>query len=115
MYFGDWEGMTLEEIRKRFPEELNSRNSDLVHYRPPGQGESIGELSARIIDCLQGILEKHPNQDILLVAHGGVNRVILCHALGLDLARIFALQQDYGCLNIIDYLTDAVLLRLMNG
>jgi alpha-ribazole phosphatase len=115
MYFGDWEGVTLTEIRECFPHELESRNADLLNYRPPGDGESIGQLSNRIMDCFKGILEEQKGKDILLVGHGAVNRVILCHALGLDLTRFFSLHQDYGCLNIIDYFPDSTLVRLVNG
>ncbi len=53
--------------------------------------------------------------DMALVAHAGVNRVILCDALSLPLKNIFRLDQNYGCLNIIDYLPDSTLVRLVNG
>ena len=114
MYFGDWEGATLTEIREHFPDELDRRNADLVNYQPPGGGESIGHLSERIMSCFQNILDEQKGNDILIVGHGGVNRVILCSALGLDLTRMFSLQQDYGCLNIIDYFPDSTLVRLVN-
>ncbi|MDY7038137.1 MAG: histidine phosphatase family protein [Thermodesulfobacteriota bacterium] len=115
MYFGDWEGLNLTEIRERFPDELDKREADLVNYRIPGDGESIGSLSKRVMACLQKVLEDQKGKDILLVGHGGVNRVILCNALGLDLNRMFTIQQDYGCLNIIDYYRDSTLVRLING
>jgi len=115
MYFGDWEGLTLEEIRKGFPRELERRKADLVNFEIPGKGESLGRLSKRIRDCFLNILKDQKGKDILIVGHGAVNRVILCTALGLDLARLFNLQQDYGCLNIVDYFTDSTLVRLING
>lgn len=114
-YFGDWEGLTLNEIHERFPDELDRRQADILNFSPPGDGETIGQLSERVITCIEGILERHDGKDLLLVGHGAVNRVILCHALGLDLSRIFHLQQDYGCLNIIDYFADTTLVRLING
>ena len=40
--------------------------------------------------------------DLLLVCHAGVNRVILCHLLGMPLANLFRIGQDSGCLNIIE-------------
>ena len=55
------------------------------------------------------------DNDFVIVAHGGVNRVILCNALGLDLPKMFNLHQDYGCLNITDYFSDSTLVRLING
>ena len=115
MYFGDWEGMPLAEIREKYPNELEKREADVVHFEPPGGGESIAALSTRIVPCFQRIIEEKEGGDILIVGHGGVNRVILCHALGLDLERIFRIQQDYGCLNIIDFFEDACVVRLING
>ena len=115
MHFGEWEGLTMTEIRERFPIDLEKRNADLLNYRSPGEGESIGHLSKRVMNCFETILEDQKGNDILLVGHGAVNRVILCDALGLDLRRMFRIQQDYGCLNIIDYFPDSTLLRLING
>ena len=115
MYFGDWEGLTLSQIRKRFPEELKKRQADLVQYEIPGKGESLGRFSERITQCFERILVEQKGKDFVIVAHGGVNRVILCNALGLDLSHIFNIHQDYGCLNIIDYFPDSTLVRLVNG
>jgi len=113
--FGDWEGLDLEDIIQRYPGETEKRRQDIVDYRPPGRGESMRDLSQRVIPRLKAMLEEEVGNDILLVAHGGVNRVILCSALGIDLANIFNIQQDYGCLNIIDYFPDHALVRLING
>ncbi len=115
MNFGDWEGLSLLEIQNSFPEELRKRQADLIHYQIPGQGETIARFSERIINCLGHILEEQKNNDIVIVGHGGVNRIILCNALGLNLTRMFNIHQDYGCLNIIDYFGDFPLVRLVNG
>ena len=108
MYFGDWEGRSLGNIIKNYPEELEKRKKDPSHYACPGGGESISHLSDRIIPVFERICAEEAGRDLVIVAHGGVNRVILSHALGLDLSQIFNLQQDYGCLNIIDYFPDSV-------
>ncbi|MBW1706603.1 MAG: alpha-ribazole phosphatase [Deltaproteobacteria bacterium] len=115
MYFGDWEGMTMKDIRKDFPEELKKRQEDLVSFKGPGDGESVRDFSVRITNCFERILSEQQGKDIVIVAHGAVNRIILCSALGLDQARMFNIQQDYGCLNIIDYFPDSTLVRLVNG
>ncbi len=115
MYFGNWEGLPLERIRSDYPEELQKRQQDLLHYSAPGNGETIEKFAKRILNCTKKILHKHQNQQIIIVAHGGVNRVIICHALGLEFDKMFHLQQDYGCLNIIDYYPDNTLVRLING
>lgn len=115
IYFGDWEGRTMAEIRGDFPKELAKRQADLVNYQPPGDGESIGRFSKRIMKIYERILSEQRDNDIVIVAHGAVNRVILCEALGLDIVHMFNIQQDYGCLNIIDYFTDSRVVRLVNG
>jgi alpha-ribazole phosphatase/probable phosphoglycerate mutase len=104
----------MKEIREGFPGELKKRQENLVDYEVPGGGESIGRFSERIMRCFERIRAEE-GKDMAIVAHGGVNRVILCHALGLHLSGMFNIQQNYGCLNIIDYFKDSTLVRLVNG
>ncbi|MFH1489004.1 MAG: histidine phosphatase family protein, partial [Pseudomonadota bacterium] len=115
MYFGDWEGKTLEEIRESHADALERREADMVRFRPPGNGESVAGLAERILPPFKKILEEQKGGEILFVGHGMVNRILLSDALGLDLSRIFSFQQDYGCLNIIDYFADRTVLKLLNG
>ena len=113
--FGDWEGLTLSEIRRDFPEELEKRQKDLISYKAPGNGESVAALSERVEAVFERIRAEQKGGDIIITAHGAVNRVILCKALGLDLDRMFNIHQGYGCLNIIDYFTESTLVRLISG
>ncbi|MCJ7682736.1 MAG: alpha-ribazole phosphatase [Desulfobacteraceae bacterium] len=113
--FGDWEGLTLSEIRRDFPEELEKRQKDLINYKAPGKGESVAALSERVEAVFERIRAEQKGNDIVVTAHGAVNRVILCKALGLDLDRMFNIHQGYGCLNIIDYFIKSTLVRLISG
>jgi alpha-ribazole phosphatase len=115
LFFGDWEGCTMEEIAQDFPGELDMRRKNIADHRPPGKGESMRDLADRVMPRLMDMLKEETGKNILLVAHGGVNRVILCSALGIDLSNVFNIHQDYGCLNIIDYFPDHALVRLING
>jgi alpha-ribazole phosphatase len=115
LYFGEWEGLSFLTVQETFPEELEKRKLDIAHFRAPGGGESMLDLSERILPCLKKILEENKGKNVLVVAHGAVNRIILCDALGLDLNNTLNIQQDYGCLNIIDYFQDHTLIRLVNG
>ncbi len=114
IHFGVWEGLTFGEITERYPEELQARFNDLTTYRIPG-GESLMDVRDRVLPKLRDILARHDGQSLALVAHAGVNRVILSEALGLPLTHLFRLDQNYGCLNIIDYLPDFTVVRLLNG
>lgn len=115
MSFGDWEGLTLEEVCRMYPVEIEKRRENLLHFRPSGDSESLATFSKRILSCYKQILAEQKGHDVLIVAHGVVNRIILCEALQLDFAHMFRLQQDYGCLNILDVYADSVLVRLVNG
>jgi alpha-ribazole phosphatase/probable phosphoglycerate mutase len=115
VYFGEWEGMSLTEIRERYPEELSRREADVLNFAPPNKGESIASLVQRVMGFFKSVVGGVEEKCILLLGHGAVNRVILCSALGLDYSRMFNLQQDYGCLNIVDYYPDRTVVRLVNG
>jgi alpha-ribazole phosphatase len=113
--FGDWEGMTWTELSDRFPGEWQARLSDFVTYRVPG-GESLIDLRDRVLPAITEIVDRHRGEEVLVVAHGGVNRVILLDALGAPPSSMFRIEQDYGCLNIIDYYADGnPVVKLLNG
>jgi len=114
IHFGVWEGLTFAEIAERYPEELAARLQNLETFRIPS-GESLQDVRDRVIPRLKSLVAEHPGQSLALVAHAGVNRVILCDALCLPLEHLFRLDQNYGCLNIIDYFADFTVVRLING
>lgn len=100
---GRWEGMTREEAHSNFPEEAHITFKDLATVRLQG-GESFLDLQDRIIPEVENIIETHRGETVFLLLHGLVNRVILCHALGINIENFFTIEQDFGCVNIIDYI-----------
>jgi len=69
----------------------------------------------RAIPKLQELIERHRGQEFALVCHGALNRVILAEALHLPLAYLLRIEQDYGCLNIIEYSASWTVVKLVNG
>jgi alpha-ribazole phosphatase len=115
LHIGEWEGRTWQELQDLYPEQWQARLNDLVNYRVPG-GESLAKMAQRVRPAVECILENHRGSEVALVGHGGVNRVILLDAIGAPLTRMFAIEQDYGCLNIIDYYIDGnAVVKLLNG
>lgn len=110
---GVWEGLTLEEIEESFPEDLVKRSEDIKDFRIIN-GESFSDVKKRVIPKLKDIIEGNVSKRILVVAHGGVNRIIIADALGLDINNIPRLEQNYACLNIIDYYKSGPVVRLIN-
>ena len=112
---GDWQGRTWSELQEAYPRQWQERLRDLANYRVPG-GESLQDAADRVLPSLRRIIDRHPGGAVALVAHGGVNRIILLDAIGAALDKAFAIEQDYGCLNIIDYQdTGRSVVRLLNG
>ena len=96
---GSWEGLPMEEVKRLFPEEYANRGDDPAEYRIPG-GESFSDLRDRVIPLFDELIHLE-NGPILVVGHAGVNRVLLCHLLGMPLGNLFRLGQDYGCCNLL--------------
>lgn len=112
---GIWEGLTWAEIQEQWPHEWQSRLADIVNYRVP-DGENLLDLEARIMPAIKGIVERHCGEDVLVVAHGGANRVVLLDAIGAPLSALFNIEQSYCGLNIIDYFEDGNrVVKLLNG
>lgn len=115
LHIGDWEGRTWAELQEAYPDGWQARLQDLVNFQVPG-GESLQDAADRIRPTVNKILEQHRGGEIALVAHGGVNRIVLLDAIGAPLEKAFSIEQDYGCLNIIDYFADGKsVVRLLNG
>ncbi len=80
--FGQWEGLTYNQIRHQYPKALAAWEADPLTARPP-QGESPADVTARVQNCLEDLLLRHANGTVVLVAHGGVFHVLLCLVLGI--------------------------------
>lgn len=93
--FGEWEGRTAEELMQSAPSCLDLFWRDPAHYTPPG-GEALDAFAARVTASWIDALARHAGKKILLVAHGGVNRVILCHVLQIPLQNMFRLQVPFA-------------------
>lgn len=113
-HFGIWEGMSYTEIKEKYPEEFEAWANNPLIYSPTN-GESTLEVRDRIIPALENIISKHNGESIAIVAHGGVNRIILCHILGVPLENIFRVEQNFGCVSVIEFWDKYPVVKLLNG
>lgn len=98
---GQWEGKSFKYIKTFFPQEFKKRGENIADFIPPG-GESFKQLAERVMPIYKAVTE-NPQGNLLIVAHAGVNRVILSNILSMSLENIFQLEQQYGCINEIYY------------
>lgn len=110
---GEWEGCTFADIARRFPEQFKARGADIGYFTVPG-GESFADCSKRAVAVFHQIVCRAKG-DILIVGHAGVNRLLLCHILGMPIANLFRISQDYGCINVIQSINSGYRLKMVNA
>ena len=77
---GDWEGLTTDEIRTRWPNLWGPNR----HYNARPGGESPQQVKSRSLRALRRAVEAHPEGAIVVVSHGGTIRWLSAEALGFD-------------------------------
>ncbi|AWV07955.1 histidine phosphatase family protein [Marilutibacter maris] len=101
---GEWEGLLAGEIRARDPERLRAwREAPETVQMPGAGGESLQQVFDRAWPALVRAGEGLGADDTLLVvAHDAVNRVILCHLLGIPFRRLWGFRQAPTTLNLLE-------------
>ena len=99
---GEWEGRLASEIRDQYP-DLQRAWREAPHTVTLPGGESLQRVGERAWPAFRAACEGlDPEDTLLVVAHDGVNRVLLCRILGLPLERVWAFRQAPTCLNLLE-------------
>jgi probable phosphoglycerate mutase len=112
--YGDWQGLTPDEVGRRWPEMLDTWYRTPHWAAIPG-GESLQDVLARAVTALRDMIGRHPGETVVLVGHDSVNRIILLHALELPLSRYRRLGQDPCAISEIDFSAGESTVRSVNG
>ena len=112
--FGEFEGQTYEEIERLFPAEYKSWMEHPTEITFPG-GESFSAMKQRVLAFTSALPDLHRRRAVVMISHGGVNRIILADALGLPDPMLFRIDQAYAGLSIIDYYAQHPVVKLLNA
>lgn len=114
MHFGCWQGMTWNQITRRYP-----RLADLWVKRFPQQpipgAEHFEDFAQRVRRELRELVAGSHGRCVLVVTHAGVIRVALASALGMRIHNLFRIALDPCAVNVVDYVQDTFLVRGVNG
>lgn len=112
--FGQWEGLTSQEIAENYSEISSEWWSNPLTTQIPS-GEKLQDVVYRCKEAIAKIIEDQAGNNNVIVAHGGVIRVIVGSALGLDLNMFWKLRMDNVSLSIIEFHgRDKAILELYN-
>jgi len=112
--FGELEGLTFDEISQRYPEIARSWIEGKLELRYPG-GESLGEFIQRLSNFADRLRTLASEQAILIVAHGGSLRLLICHLLGMGPQHWHQFQLGLASLSIVETHAQGAVLRLLNN
>ncbi len=102
MSFGEWEGLTLEEIKKLYGEEYRLwRNKPCESCIP--KGENIRFVQQRCLEAVNRIVKKYDNGSIIIVSHSVAIKTIILGLLGIDLKHFYSITLKNASMNMFEF------------
>ena len=111
--FGDWEGLTTDEIEQASPGVIMAWRDDPRQAPPPG-GENIDQVTGRVRAAMADIARSHQDETVLVVAHGGILRVLLCLALDLPPDAFWRFRFGQASLSQVNVYDSGSTLSMLN-
>lgn len=115
---GDWDGQRVTELFERDGERVGQWMASPTTVSIPG-GEDFAAVRDRVLNAAREITALHPGDErVLIAAHGGPIRGIICETLKMDLDHMFRLQIDLASVSTIKYfergIPDTAMVTLVN-
>ena len=102
--FGDFDGLTMQQAKERFPELHDEWMAD-PSVAPPS-GEALTEVYARVKGAVRGVVEKHQGETVVIVTHVNPIKAALGESLGSGTQIFSRLFLDPASMSVIDYYSD---------
>ena len=113
MAFGQWEGLTRDEVAARFPEPTQAWVTTPHLVTPPG-GETLAQVGARVAAGLEEVLRAHEGVAVVLVTHAIVIRLLVLAGLGLGPERLWTVDASPAGITEIEYTDSWTVVHRMN-
>jgi probable phosphoglycerate mutase len=89
MGFGPWEGLTGDEIRVEWEEQLTNYWRRPHLYHPPAGGETFEQVQGRLTRAAWRIAAAHTGRAVLVIGHGAALKTLLAYFAGRPLAQLW--------------------------
>jgi len=113
MHFGVWQGLSVAEARKDYPELFELWRRSPEQLRIP-EGETLDDVQKRAVATINDLVAKHEDETVALVTHRVVCKVLLCHALGLDNSHFWQIAQEATAINLFEIRGGRITVSLIN-
>jgi broad specificity phosphatase PhoE len=113
MCFGDWEGLTRDEVERRFPDDYKVWLTAPERFARPGS-ETVAAVAGRVGRALAELRATHHGETVVLVSHGIVTRLIVLQALGLGPERLWSVDASPAGISEIEYRDDWATVHRVN-
>ena len=114
MNFGNWEGLTYQDISREYPDMFQKWYTDPTSVTPP-EGESLVSFRKRIVSAFKKIINEHPGEKVAVVTHGGSIRVLLTSVLEMPLDKYWRLEVHNTSVSIVTFHDGRPVLNLLNS
>jgi broad specificity phosphatase PhoE len=111
--FGQIEGLDFNEVQQQFPAVAKmwiERDPDLCYPK----GESLVQLDKRLAKFKNRLAQHSETDVVMVVAHSGVLRTLICQLLGLETHNRWDFRIDLASLSIVETYPGAAILSLLN-
>lgn len=102
MSLGSWDGKFIREIRETYPEEYAARGGKSAHLQNRRRGGEFCAAAGTSDEKGFNEIIRSAEGDVLIVAHSGVNRVIMCSLMEKELKDIFRIEFGRGTYQIME-------------
>lgn len=110
---GELEGLCADDMGEEHKGFWRAWRDGKLHVPLPG-GESLEEVQRRAWAEIEGILSKHAEQRVVVVAHFFPILAVICRALGIELANTARMRLEPGSVSALDLSPDTSCLLLFN-
>jgi probable phosphoglycerate mutase len=100
---GTWDGQYISKIKAERLEEYEKRGLNLLAYKSGYEGENFYDLQYRVMKRLGDYAKEYSTRDLIIVAHSGGIRIILCNLLGIPLEEMKDFFVPRGSLNVVSF------------
>ena len=98
---GELEGLTGQEMRRRYPEFARRWDEDSSTAQMP-RGESLSQVQQRAWSAVCGLLADHPDETVVAVSHNFTIQTIVCKFLDMSLRNFRRLRHDLGAITRLE-------------